>query len=137
MITGKKWPLVRVSDFINYAQNVKIPNFEPKNLMFFLLKFSIATFHLEIVSANMTFTNQSMIIHIKDIYRRQCNVIRVENISIMEQLQKSNLIFLGLLLKISTFQTSVTKPNTLTIYIFLFLSRNHSLVLYLPKSMSP
>ena len=34
----------------------------------FLQKFSIVTLHLEIVSANMTFTNQSMIIHVKDIY---------------------------------------------------------------------
>ena len=28
--------------------------------------FSIVTFHLEIVSANMTFKNQYMIIHVKD-----------------------------------------------------------------------
>ena len=32
-----------------------------------LLMFSIVTFHLEIVSANMTFTNQSMVTHVKDI----------------------------------------------------------------------
>ena len=42
--------------------------------------FFIVTFHLEIVSANKTFTNQSMIIHVKK-NRRQCNVISVENIS--------------------------------------------------------
>ena len=35
--------------------------------------FSIVTFHLKIVSANMKFTNQSMIIHVKDIYKAmQC-----------------------------------------------------------------
>ena len=30
--------------------------------------FSIVTFHLENVSANMTFTNQYMIIHVTDTY---------------------------------------------------------------------
>ena len=64
----KKLPLVLVSDFINYAWNVEIPYFEPKTLGVFLLMFSIVIFHLEIVSANMTFTNQSMIIHVKYIY---------------------------------------------------------------------
>ena len=33
-----------------------------------LLMFFILLFHLEIVSANMTFTYQSMIIHVKNIY---------------------------------------------------------------------
>ena len=36
-----------------------------KTLSVFLLMFFVVTFHLEIVSANMTFTNQSMIIHVK------------------------------------------------------------------------
>ena len=45
----------------------------------FLLMFSNVTFHLEIVLTNMTFTNQSMIIHVKNL-KRQCNVISVENI---------------------------------------------------------
>ena len=35
---------------------------------FLLLMFSIVRFHPEIVSANMTFTNQSITIHVKDIY---------------------------------------------------------------------
>ena len=35
--------------------------------------FSIVTFHLDIVSVNMTFINQSMIIHAKYIYGRQCH----------------------------------------------------------------
>ena len=63
-------------------QNVEITNFEPKIGCFFLQMFSIIKFHLEIVSANMTFTNQSMIIYVKDtyIYRRQCNGLSVENI---------------------------------------------------------
>ena len=40
-------------------------NVEPKTLGVFLLMFSIVSFNLEIVSANMTFTNKSMIIHVK------------------------------------------------------------------------
>ena len=59
---------------------LKFSTLNQKTLSVFLLMFSIVTFHLDIVSANMTFTNQSMIIHVK-IYRRQCNVISVENIS--------------------------------------------------------
>ena len=61
----EKMAISLVSDLKNYVWNVEIPNFEPKE--HFLLMFSIVTFHLEIISANMTFTNQSMIIHVKDI----------------------------------------------------------------------
>ena len=46
----------------------KSQTLNPKNIGCFLLMFSIVTFHRETVSANMTFTNQSMIIHAKDIY---------------------------------------------------------------------
>ena len=35
----------------------------------FLLMFSFVTFYLEIVSENMTFTKQSMIIHVKDVQK--------------------------------------------------------------------
>ena len=59
---------------------LKSQTLNQKTLSVFLLMFSIVTFHLEIVSANMTFTNQSMIIHVKDIYRRQCYIISVANI---------------------------------------------------------
>ena len=38
---------------------------EPKTLGDFFIMFSILSFNLEIVSANMTFTSQSMIIHVK------------------------------------------------------------------------
>ena len=92
----------------------------------FLLMFSIVTFHLEIISANMTFTaNQSMIFHLKDIYRRQFNVISVENISRRNKnhgtLAKKQIHFVGNLLKISTFQTSVTNPTPKLVTSF-FLS---------------
>ena len=57
-----------------------------------------------------------MIIHVRDIYRSQFNVISVENISRRNnnhgRLAKQQLIFLGNVLKISTFQMSVAKPNT-------------------------
>ena len=39
-----------------------------KHWVFFWLTFSIVTFHLENVSANITLTNQSMIIHVKYVY---------------------------------------------------------------------
>ena len=86
---------------------LKSQTLNQKHWVFFLLMFSIVIFHLEIVSANMTFTNQSMIIHVKDIYiyRRQCNVISVENILRINKnhgtLAKKKLNFFGDLLKIS------------------------------------
>ena len=62
------------------SEMVKSPTLNQKHQVFVLLMFSIVTFYLEIVSANMTFTNQSMIIHVK-IYRSLWNVVTVENIS--------------------------------------------------------
>ena len=62
------------------SEMLKSQTLNQKKLGFFLLMLSIVTFHLEIVSANMTFSNQPMIIHVKDIYRRQCNVISIANI---------------------------------------------------------
>ena len=45
-----------------------------KNIECFLLRFSNATFHIEIGSANMTLPHQSMVIHVKySKYRRKCN----------------------------------------------------------------
>ena len=44
---------------------LKSPNLNQKTSSIFLLMFSIVTFHFEIVSANMTFTNKSMIINVK------------------------------------------------------------------------
>ena len=98
------------------SEMLKSQTLNQKPFGVFLLMFSIVTFHLEIFSANMTFTNQSMIIHVKYIYRRQCNVISVENILRRNKnhgtVAKKQLIFFGNLLKISTFQTYVIKPNT-------------------------
>ena len=52
---------------------LKSPTLNQKNIECFLLMFSIVTFHLEIVSANMTFTNQSMSIHVKYVQKAmQC-----------------------------------------------------------------
>ena len=48
------------------SEILKSQTLNQKNIeCFFCL--CIVTFHLEVVSANMTFTNQSMIINVKDI----------------------------------------------------------------------
>ena len=50
------------------SEMLKSHTLKQKKLGVFLLMFFIVTFHLESVSANITFTNQSMIIHVKDKY---------------------------------------------------------------------
>ena len=50
--------------------------------------FSFVQFHLEIVSAIMTFTNQSIIIHVKDILKAmQCKIFQEET-RVMEHAKK-------------------------------------------------
>ena len=72
--------------FLILKSNLKCwnPKLWTKKHWGFFIMFSIVQFHLEIVSANMTLTNQSTIICLKHIYiyiyGRQCNVISVENI---------------------------------------------------------
>ena len=48
---------------------LKSQTLNKKNIECFLLMFFIVTFHLEIVSGKMTFRNQSMNIHVKDIQK--------------------------------------------------------------------
>ena len=70
-------------------------------------------FHLEIISTNMTLTNQYMIIHVKNIWNAmQYYKCRQYFKKKQESWNTCKNVFAGNLLKISTFQTSVTKSNT-------------------------
>ena len=71
-IYQKEWQkITRAQELISEMLKSQILN--QKTLSVFLPMLSVVIFHLEIVSANMTFTNQSMNIHVKDIYKAlQC-----------------------------------------------------------------
>ena len=93
----------------------------------FFIMFSIVQFHLEIVSANMTLTNQSTIICLKHIYiyGKQCNVISVENILKRNKnhgtLAKMQLNFFGDFFSSRNYSLDLTSQHEVKMQIFCFV----------------
>ena len=97
---------------------------------FFILKLFQQILHLQI--------NLSLFMEKK--YRRQCNVIRVENISRRNKNHGTlakKIFFLVSFWWFLYFRSLLQNPTPKLVTIFFFFSRNHSLDLYLPKSLGP